>query len=377
MDAALRPAGDGYADEAQRYAIWQRAVQADFKLRRDDPAAYVARHSDGVRSAFAAAAGDPAKLPQALALSEQMQAQIGVPEADRRLLTERQVAGLVQQFATAPPEKAADLVEGMAAQYGSYWPRVFGELVRAKLPPSAMVLATMSRPLQAQARTALVDAMAHKDDLKKTLGAEAVKGIEDAARSELADFLGTFKTPDGGFMPGSLTTTAAALDGVQTLAMAYAAFMSPAAAAKKAARDVVNDYYTFQDGYRVPVEHDADAVEMRSRAALEALSPDKIQPLGTMFQNVPDENRRQSAYDAAMRGRWVTNHDESGLLRLNGHGQPVVLADGSFLTLPFAAPDGYKAPPKLPSGNRLLLGAPAFVPDTVGDFLRLPKRPAS
>lgn len=366
IEQALRPEGEGFAEESERYALWRRALDADLKARADDPVAYLSRHSPELRDAITAAEESPEQMPQMFRTLDDLQARIGIPEMDRRLLSKDQASAIVKQFAGASPEDAANLVESLSEQFGAYWPRVYGELVQAKLPENARVLAALNRPAQAGARVALVEAMrTGRPDLKRVIGDQASKDIGEYVRAELGEFIASTS-----FAPGGASMAAGVVDTVELLAMQYARSMNPTEAARKAAKDVVNDYYTFQDGYRVPIEFDADSVRERSMLSLDALSPEILHPRGTLFPNVPEENLRQSAYDAALAGRWVTNHDETGLIRLNAMSQPVVLDDGSFLTVPFKAPEGFKPQPKVPSGDRPLLGQPPFVPG--GSFLNLP-----
>lgn len=327
---SYRPEGEGFAGEAERYDTLSRAIAQDHQ-RRKDPAQYVLDHSPALRDLLGKTDKDPAAARQAVALSLELQASAGIPETERRILPQGMAAGTVRQITSLPAEQAADVMERQAQTYGDLWPRVFGELVREKLPEAYQVLATTDHPV---ARKRLAEVLAQdKDALRQVAGTDA-RRVDDAVSAALTPLARSLDfAPDG---PAAL---ARYTEAARRLGYANAPLQGAEKAGEQAVRDIITGRYDFieQEGgitARVP-KGQAERVQGFASRTLESLTDDDLPDLGGGPTLTPAQRKRMLRQSLA-RGVWVTNERDDGLVLLDARRQPVHRADGRRVEFRFA-----------------------------------------
>ena len=95
--------------------------------RRRDPAAVVAEDPK-LRALLDGAEDDPAQRELATGVSLELQKELGIPEIERRVLTQQGLADLTAQIEAAPPAQRAALLRQIKESYGAHYDRVLSEL---------------------------------------------------------------------------------------------------------------------------------------------------------------------------------------------------------------------------------------------------------
>ena len=117
-------------------------------------------------------------------------------------------------------------------------------------------------------------------------------------------------------------------DIVKRTAMVQMRTMSLRDAVRSTADAFINSRYEFRRGYRIPKptvggEAAIERVDQKMADALAALSPEIIDPPGSL-EGVDEATRRSGYLDAVRnRGQWATLPDESGLVLLDENGNAV------------------------------------------------------
>lgn len=348
-----KPRGAGAAQAAEGYAHLVAAYNRRQGAIAQDPAAYVLSNSPALQARLTDAGDDAAKLRGYFARQDELQAQIGVPAHARRLLPADEAKARVARLTGGGPEQAADMMQGMAQAYGpSYWPRIYGELVAAKLPDSYIALATTDDPA---ARRSLATAMkTGEQGLKAALPKGDAKTVDEEVAAQLGDFRSTVAAAPDGVTVGNRYAGAARL-----LAYHYVTQgMRPSEAASRAADEVVNGRYDFAlgDGYnaRAPRGLGAD-VEAAADATMQALKPGDLGDPGGGMKGMTPEQRQAAYLRSVRRGTWITNETDDGWVLLDELGQPVLRADGSPVDLAFKdVTPGAAAPAATPAGPSMI-----------------------
>jgi hypothetical protein len=122
---------------------------------------------------------------------------------------------------------------------------------------------------------------------------------------------------------------------VELTARQLAPTMGPARAVEVAVAAQTADKYDFVGTARVP-KGAAAAVEDTAARALSGLKPEDIAPNGRGETPALVERERANDYKSALRGRWMTDESEGGLIRLDENGRPVRLRSGEWLRVPFS-----------------------------------------
>lgn len=311
----------------------------------DDPAGYAAQEP-GVQARLGQVdPNKPETLGPALDASMAMQRKLGVADQDTRVLTSGRVKELVNQLNTTDPANGdmGGAIDGLAKQYGDYWPKAFGELVRVgKLSPDWQTVATMDSPAQAGARTDLVRALqASAVDggaakLKEAAPQDAVRDIGTGLDKALEPFRQTAAISGLSSNTGVLTTVK---DSVSKLAYFYAAQGKSGADALQAAVDgVLNSKYDFDGTMRYP-KGMAGPVNAATAAARAALTPDQLAPVAGNPDLTPEQRQSIVATAAQKSGKWVPNENDDGLMLVaplrDGSNVPVRLKNGGRIEVKF------------------------------------------
>lgn|GEM_PF-4605693 len=314
-----RPGSAGFADQQKIFEAVSRETARLFKQRADDPAGYVSAMPE-VAEALEAAEQDPSLLPEAISASLAAQEAIGLAVFERRMLSNVQANAIVGQI-TAPQEgqSQAQAVQGLADQYGTLWPRVYGELVDAGLPGGILVMAGMTRPGQVRARGLLAEAQAAGTKaLKEAVGDDVAGDVETALVTEMIEFNATMAQ-----VPGGATTQNQYRDATMDLALLYKQQGATASeAAKRAYNDVIGDHYHFEGTYRVPIEFDPGTVRASTETFLRSDLPKlDIETPESLDSRLNSEQAKEQYVRAIQdKGYWLINRDETGLILFDEQG---------------------------------------------------------
>lgn len=323
---ATKPQGEGYADQAKNRDLLLQAIQAKHQLLAKDPAGYVMQASPDIAQAMRDGFTDPTKMRSAVRSLDGAYDRLGVPMEHREVLSEDTAKALVEQLRSSPPGDLGNTINQMAQQYGSdVWPRVLGSMVReGKLPAAYEVVAAVNDPV---ARGALVEGLADPEKVRAAVPKNDLKTIDNIIETDpdLHRLAASFA-----YAPGGAEKMGEIKQAVSLMAYRLTPRNSPDAAVKTAIASITTGKYEFlEDGdfvARVPVGHMAD-VEARTVATIEGLKAADLMPLdpSVAVPQLTAGQRQDVALAAAQRGHWVTNESETGLLRLNEAGKPVML----------------------------------------------------
>lgn len=336
-----------YALAAARRDALSKAIAAKWQTVTKDPVGYAVQASPALKSAFDAAQGDPAKLGDALALSEQLQAKLGLPSYAQSVLSNGQAQDLVGKLTTVPPAEAGQMMTGLAAQYGDRWPRAFEDLVAAKLPSAYQVLGSVADPA---ARTQLTEAFrAGRKTLEDVVGKPNTDTIKKGLDDALSPFMRTLAAAPNGPDLGQAWRSSTEL-----LAYRYTNLgASPADALKRATDDLVNSRYDFAQGAgfnaRAP-KGTLAPVESFAQTLLGGLKAGDVQtpPRGAGEVEMTDAQRSAAYFRDGVAGnsQWITSPRDDGWLLLDANRQPVRRQDGGAVGFTFD--QAMHAPPPPP-----------------------------
>lgn len=354
-----KPQGEGYAREAEGHDRLMRLTLHLNKEQQEDPAGFVMRSSPALRNLVNEAAklqdggdmaGAKAARDKAMALSLELQAGVGVPEHQRRImpkpLAQSRAEALAALPAELPPNKQGQTkAEGLAAvrdSFGERWPQAFRELREAGLADEFEGLALLEK--NPGARLLFAESLNQPKAVKEAAGPEAKKA-RDALHGEMADMRESLMlSPDG----------ATALERMmkQGELLAYG-FIGQGdngpTAARKAAAALVREHYDFwkQPGgvtARLPKGATANVQALAERQLL-GLRPEMLADPGgdsaATLALTPDQRKAQMVSSLQNGALWLTNGKEDGLMLFDSLMRPVKRADGSNFEIKFGA-GGYK-----------------------------------
>lgn len=375
------PGAANFASSAALYEQAARVVSRAQNERSTDPAAAVASSEpvrraaalveasrvlsdpladDGARRDAATAlqtsgVTDPAQVQPLLArarLAEQ--ARLGVPAANRRVMTEAEADAAVARYEGEPdPGRALRDILDMAGQWGGYAPMVLADLERAGLPSEARLAAAL--PQTPGMVTRYARALTSRDENEDRLRPSERRNLESAVARELAPLTASF----AGAVDAA-PRSAALVDAAYVLALdARVSGRGRGDAARKAAQ-AFTQRYDYHDTYRVPVDvanrqvhlpilreldgaarprggsgpqRQGDIIAQGADAALSLLTADNgARLLATEGDTLPVLQRARITASGVLReGQWVTMADESGL---------ALLAERDGVLLPVRDSDG-------------------------------------
>lgn len=299
-----------------------------------DPAAYAARNSPGVSSAWSTlqrvqqdkAATDVDKRAAVVAYAQATigeQQRLGVDSIKGnvlgeegkarvpgpRLLTNGQANDIAGAFAKKPAD-AAQIMSSLEQQWGSYFPQVYGQLARDdKLPPAALVIPNMSDPYAKEQLARIADPKVQKE-LKEALPLGAEKDIDAKLQSLNEPFLNSLM-----FQQGGIDTHAVVMSQQKALAASYVAQgKSVGDASKLAFQQTVGWQYHFDDSMRIPNKEVPDVVKAGTGAVTQQAAMLDVAVPPSFRAGLKAEDRKAAWTDAIRTGAtWVTNGDETGL----------------------------------------------------------------
>lgn len=353
--AAPASGGVPYAVQQSEQNALVKTIQDKYTAFARDPAAYVQSASPGLQAAYAAAQSDPAKMPAAIALSDQLQTKIaGSPDFQPPVLSETQAKGLVAKITSAPVDQAGPALQALQAQFGAAWPRVWTDLqAKGKLPAAYQVLGTIDDP---NTRTDLAAALRTKPaELDANAGTENVKAVKAAVTDQLGPFFRSLSV-----VPNGDSQIAAYRNSAEVLATHYVAQgMDPGEAATKAASGIVTSRYDIADGPGFNARAPAGTLPLVQRYAgqvLDGLKQDDIQPPKAPGIDPATASTIYYQDHVETGSQWVSQGDDRWML-LDSARNPVLLKSGQ--PVGFAVKDAIAAPDPATSPT---------VPDAAGNL---------
>lgn len=346
--------GEGFAEAEKRAQDVARAVNEANRRQADDPAAYAIQVApQTVGAAYAGlqnALASPTMPADQKRVAAQAYADAVVAEQERlgSISTSKRLKGqidspilpkplaqsIAKQFMT-PREGGqgpAQLLQSQADLWGNYWPAVYRQIAQ-DIGPTARVVANL-RDTPAAAMLSM-NAALKTEDLKKPVGTANVTTINETIASELTEFRESLV----GWTTGGSQAFNDYDEAARRNAYVYAAQgMKPAEAAKRAARELVLDYYDFSGTVRIPKLPNVDP--RGAQAGMDAVlrSADKMKlrvPLEEARILGPDFTADQLAKSVRTNGFFVTLGDDSGVglyLKGNNGERAVEGADGRPIT---------------------------------------------
>lgn len=275
-----QPGSEGFEAEQTRQQAVAKAIQHTTKERDDDPAAFALRRLPAAQSAYAdfnKVIGDKDATPDDqraaaarfanVTLAEQ--ARVGVPAADRSILTAGQVAsigGAINTAATSDDPVARQnvipLIKQQADLWGNNWPQVAQQI----LPNAAPIVKAIAAGADPDAMLRVLSIPKGEDPAKiiKEQNEVTSRNMHNALNVAMAPFLnsmvGLQKDRDyKGYF-----------DVAEKLAALYVRDGKGAEEAAQSAFDnIVGKRYTFADTYRIPKSPAINADDVQ-RGAYEA-----------------------------------------------------------------------------------------------------------
>lgn len=308
------PASNATANDYDTWSKKVAVVQNDRKELESDPTAYVAKYSPAV-----------SRIGAELALARQELAKNNTPNAQQMVVTATQkmiTASMAEQrrlgvpnpqVLSAPEEKdlvrriediltsGQDVAQGIASMYAMYGS--YGDTVAKQIGKQiGGMVSVIGSGIDPSVANLLVEANRNKDALKKTLDHDKIKQLDDEVILQSKDLAASLSGAPNG--PRELQTYQ---DQINMLAMLRMSKMgeSQRDAVKKAYDSLVGSRYKFQDGYRVPIELDAQAVKRQADYSLRTLSPSDVMLLPGSIGN-PQDRMEQQLADIRLNARWVT-----------------------------------------------------------------------
>jgi hypothetical protein len=260
---------------------------------------------------------DPVAFQAYASASLAEQARLGVLPEKQNVLPKPQAAGLATYFAKTDPGTAdigAQLAQ-MQKQYGPYWDKAYGDMVKAGLPRATRVIAQMSQPEQGPGRQnyqEMLKLSAEKGGMerfRKTNFEE--KDLTDISR-EVRDSLDDFRrsSPVGA---GLSEDTQVATE-EQALYYKYHG-ASVSEAVKQAYKDMVDYKYDFvasgNHRLRVPKGYQGIA-ESAGDAVQHHILPSELANNIPAAPGVRPETAQANMLDAIRSGYWQTNEADNG-----------------------------------------------------------------
>lgn len=348
---ARKPTGPtGFADASRDLKLLTDAYAERNRKLADDPAAFILANDPATARTVADLSAGATTWDAAAAAFDGIYDRMGVPAAARSLLSDDQAKAMVKDITGGDAIAMAQKLDSLRGiMSNDTFNRVYADLVtRGKLPAEAQIVTEIDQR-NAGAKKAYGDALLIGAPKIKDLlpnGQKDVTAIEEGISSALAPFRASL----GGSAAGAgvyLTRAKAAT----LLAMQYlstGAESDPAAAATRAATDIVNWAYDFNaEGLRIPkradgssMVDDLDAVLQRSE---ETLKPDDFFTYPADRQWLADPTRAAVMSETDIRNAyavepkaWVNLGDDSGVvLTFARSGQPVRLKGGSPIVVRF------------------------------------------
>lgn len=306
--------GPGYAAQDERQRLRTQAAQQVLKARTDDPSGYATRNSSTLKGKQAElenpqlSADERARLTQSFVrdnLAEQQRLGIASPQ----VLTPRQADAIAMRAMSATrPEDSANLIAGLEAEYGQYFPQVFNQLVREnKIAGELLIIPNLPSQSAREAVSRL--ARVKETDLVQGIESADQKVVKDAVVSTLESFVKT--------VPMATQQAAGTVNAYETtLRKLSYQFMQSGMSARDAAAQaqiMLLGQYKFEGTTRYPKSVEIAPIERGTKVVL-AKELDNIDvPRDLTGSRIGGEAGTEWRDTVRARGQWYTRQDDGGL----------------------------------------------------------------
>jgi hypothetical protein len=314
IERSAPPAGPGYAAADERQRVRVQAAQAVLKQRADDPAGYAIRNSESLRVQQSALT-DPALTPDARSAMTQRFVRDSLAEQQRlgiaspQVLTPSQADAIAMRAMKATrPEDSANLIGGLESEYGSYFPRVFEQLVRDnKIAGELLIIPNLPGQTAREAVSRL--ARVKEADLVQGIDAAGQKAVKEAVTATLSDFSKT--------IPLMTSQAAGTVNAYETtlrkLAYQFMQNGSKPTEAAEQARVMLLGQYTFDGATRFPKGVDPSKSMMGAKRLLASDLVGIDVPRDAAGMRNPAEAAAEWQATVRARPQWYTRQDDSGV----------------------------------------------------------------
>lgn len=307
-------AGEGYANADARRNVRVQAAQQVLQARKADPAGYVASTNDSLRAQRQAidnpqtpADQRPAMVQRYVRESLAEQTRLGIQNPT--ILTPGQADAIAKRAMSAQkPEDSANLIAGLEAEYGSFFPKVFGELVRDK-KISGELLLIPNLPSQTAREAVSRLARVKESDLTQGLDNDQQKKVKDEVTAKLSEFVKAvpMMTEQASGVVNSYESS------MRKLAYQFILSGQDPTTATDNAHAMLLGHYQFDGTMRVP-----KAVNLRDtkRGADFMLKNDMATidvPPDLVGARTPEERKQEWISTVQARPMWFTSDDDKGL----------------------------------------------------------------
>lgn len=325
--------GPGYATNIARHEELVRAVTQVNAERAKDPAAYALTYAPSVSAAYQSmnsAPNDPAAAQAYAQATVAEQKRLGI--AEPKLLPKPMADAIARQFndLSDGAQKPAQLIQQYSATWGRHWPQVYQQISK-EVGPTTRVVANL-RDTPAAALLSM-NAKMKTSELRSPIPTADAETVDKSVEIELTPFRQSLVgwTTSGSETYGDFDQAAKRNAYVYT-----AQGMKPGPAAKRAASELVSEYYNFVGPTRIPTSVNVRVAEagmssvLRDAENLSVRIPDgEARVLGKDF------TAKQLATSLKDKGFFVTLGDDSGVaLYMQGQNgeRAVEGADGRPIT---------------------------------------------
>jgi len=314
IQAAEPKPGEGYASADTRRNIRVQAAQQVLQARKADPAGYVvstneslAKQRQALDNPQTPAEQRPAMVQKFVAesLAEQQRLGIRAPA----VLTPGQADAIAKRAMGATrPEDSANLISGLEAEYGGYFPKVFGELVKSGAISGELLLIP-NLPSQTAREAVSRLARVKESDLSNGIDTKVQKDVKDAVTMKLGEFTRAVPFPNdqaSGVISAYETS-------MRKLAYQFVLSGQDGTTATDSAHKMLLGHYQFDETMRVPRSVDLSATKRGAAYMLDKDLKGIDVPTDLVGARKPEELADEWQSTVRSRPMWFTNDDDKGL----------------------------------------------------------------
>jgi len=285
------PGSDNYANQQAALQVFDRQIADVQKARAKDPSAFAAQE-EGFADIFAAAFSPEAAEPQegeteidaqarvktdrdaALALSQQAQADMGIADVDRRVMSKGQNEQWNTALTQGDDQSIRDAAASFQQTYGKYSPSALEELKLGGLPDGFEVVIDFT-DRNYLASGSLARALVNQKEIKKIVDKDDYKTIVEKTADDISDLLDTMR-----FSPQSARDIGSYKKAHIALAMQYVSQGEDVPDARRLAAEAMGRGYVFNGSWRMNASEGLQKHRLELRTDTKNISGEKLVAAG-------------------------------------------------------------------------------------------------
>ena len=306
--------GPGYASEDARQATRVQAAQSVIQARDKDPAGYATNNSEALKGQQAALSVPTLSAEERAVLTQNFvrnnlaeQTRLGV--TNPQVLTPRQADAIAGRAMKATkPEDSANLIAGLEAEYGEFFPKVFNQLVKdGKLAGEMLIIPNLPSQTAREAVSRL--ARVKESDLVQGIDAADQKAVKEAVTATLSEFSKTIPlmTQQAAGTVNAYETT------LRKLTYQFMQGGTKAGEAAEQARTMLLGQYTFEGTTRFPKSVNASAMMTSADRMLQNDIGNIDVPRDLTGSRNGAELSAEWQRTVRARPQWFTRQDDGGI----------------------------------------------------------------